>query len=150
MYLVIHDINSAIRNIFSIICIVTESRFEYKITTSMKQYCLRLPLKNEKYCTSLKEKGVISTWNPTVVRRKMIPSLAKKQSLHHTDAVPGVPTLPDPAATNPSTPLKAYEPESKLSLVMRKPVFTLCEQQRRRSACASAQSDQHLCCSLPR
>ena len=27
--------------------------------------------------------------------------------------------------------------------------FTICEQQRRRSACASAQSDQRLCCSLP-
>ena len=36
------------------------------------------------------------------------------------------------------------------SHVMRKPVFALCEQQRRRSACASAQSDQRLCCSLPR
>ena len=33
---------------------------------------------------------------------------------------------------------------------MRKPVFAICEQQRRRSACASAQSDQHLCYSLPR
>ena len=33
---------------------------------------------------------------------------------------------------------------------MRKPVFAICEQQRRRSAHASAQSDQHLCCSLPR
>ena len=32
-----------------------------------------------------------------------------------------------------------------LSLVMRKPVFALCEQQRRRSACASTQSDQRLC-----
>ena len=31
---------------------------------------------------------------------------------------------------------------------MRKPIYALCEQQRRRSACASAQSDQHLCCSL--
>ena len=31
----------------------------------------------------------------------------------------------------------------KMSLVRRKPVFALCEQQRRRSACASAQSDQH-------
>ena len=31
---------------------------------------------------------------------------------------------------------------------MRKPVFALCKQQRRRSACASAQSDWHLCCSL--
>ena len=29
---------------------------------------------------------------------------------------------------------------------MRKPVFALCEQHRRRSACASMQSDQHLCC----
>ena len=38
----------------------------------------------------------------------------------------------------------------QLSHVMRKPVFAICEQQRRRSACASAQSDQHLCCSLPR
>ena len=28
--------------------------------------------------------------------------------------------------------------------------YVICEQQRRRSACASAQSDQHLCCSLPR
>ena len=32
--------------------------------------------------------------------------------------------------------------------VMRKPVFAICEQQRRISACASAQSDQRLCCSL--
>ena len=30
-----------------------------------------------------------------------------------------------------------------------KSVFALCKQQRRRSACASAQSDQRLCCSLP-
>ena len=30
--------------------------------------------------------------------------------------------------------------------VMRKPVYAICEQQRRRSACASAQSDQRLCC----
>ena len=28
--------------------------------------------------------------------------------------------------------------------------YAICEQQRRRSACASAQSDQHLYCSLPR
>ena len=33
---------------------------------------------------------------------------------------------------------------------MRKPVHAKCEQQRRRSACASAQPDQRLCCSLPR
>ena len=32
---------------------------------------------------------------------------------------------------------------------MRKPVYAICEQQRRRSACASAQSIQCLCCSLP-
>ena len=31
-----------------------------------------------------------------------------------------------------------------------KPVYSICEQQRRRSACASAQSDQRLCCSLIR
>ena len=32
---------------------------------------------------------------------------------------------------------------------MRKPAYAICEQQRRRLACASAQSDQRLCCSLP-
>ena len=37
-----------------------------------------------------------------------------------------------------------------LSHVMRKTVLAICEQQSCRSACASAQSDQHLCCSLPR
>ena len=37
-----------------------------------------------------------------------------------------------------------------MSHVIRKPVYAICEQQRRRSACASAQSDQRLCCSLPR
>ena len=36
----------------------------------------------------------------------------------------------------------------KLSHVMRKPVDAIWEQQRRRSACASAQSDQRLYCSL--
>ena len=40
--------------------------------------------------------------------------------------------------------------EDSLSHVMRKPVFAICVQQRRRSACASAQSDQRLCYSLPR
>ena len=32
---------------------------------------------------------------------------------------------------------------------MRKPAYAIDEQQRRRSACASEQSDQRLCCSLP-
>ena len=36
-----------------------------------------------------------------------------------------------------------------LGLVMRKPVYAIFEQKRRRSACASVQSDQHLYCSLP-
>ena len=36
-----------------------------------------------------------------------------------------------------------------LSHVMRKPVYAICEQHRRRSACASAQSDHLLCCTLP-
>ena len=35
-----------------------------------------------------------------------------------------------------------------MSHVMRKPVLAICKQQRCRSACASAQSDQHLCCSI--
>ena len=37
-----------------------------------------------------------------------------------------------------------------LSHIVRKPVNGICDQHRRRSACASAQSDQCLCCSLPR
>ena len=36
-----------------------------------------------------------------------------------------------------------------MSHVMKKPIYATCEQQRRRLACASAQSDEHLCCSLP-
>ena len=36
-----------------------------------------------------------------------------------------------------------------MSHVMRKPAFTICEQQSRRSACASAQSDQLLCFPCP-
>ena len=35
--------------------------------------------------------------------------------------------------------------ENKMSDVMRKPFYAICEQQRRRSACASAQSNQRLC-----
>ena len=37
-----------------------------------------------------------------------------------------------------------------LSHIIRKPVYAMCKQQRRRSTCASVQSDQHLCFSLPR
>ena len=33
----------------------------------------------------------------------------------------------------------------QMSHIMRKPVYAICEQQRRRLACASAQSDQRLC-----
>ena len=40
--------------------------------------------------------------------------------------------------------------ENKVRHVVRKPVYAICEQQRRRSACTFAQTDQHLCCSLPR
>ena len=36
-----------------------------------------------------------------------------------------------------------------MSLIMRKPVYAICEQQRHRSACASAQSDQRRCYPLP-
>ena len=37
-----------------------------------------------------------------------------------------------------------------LGHIMRKPVYAICEQQRRRSACRFTQSDQHLCCSMLR
>ena len=49
--------------------------------------------------------------------------------------------------------LIAIAEESKceyMSHVTREPVFAICEQQRRRSSCASAQFDQHLCYSLLR
>ena len=39
---------------------------------------------------------------------------------------------------------------TQISRIMRKPVYSIYGQRRRRSACASAQSDQHLCCSLIR
>ena len=42
-----------------------------------------------------------------------------------------------------------YAP-AHISLVMRKPVFAICKQQRCRSACTSAQYDQHHCYSLPK
>ena len=38
---------------------------------------------------------------------------------------------------------------NNISHVMTKPVYAICEQQKRWSDCASAQSDLHLCCSLP-
>ena len=47
-----------------------------------------------------------------------------------------------------SDPFSLNMLEIHLRHVMRKPVLWLCDQQRCRSACASAQSDQHLCCSL--
>ena len=47
-------------------------------------------------------------------------------------------------------PLSHDMAQKYMSHVMRKPVYAICEQQRRRSACASPQSDQHPCCSLPR
>ena len=43
---------------------------------------------------------------------------------------------------------REYEVRGRPSHVMRKPVYAKCEQQRRRSACAPAQSDQRLCFSL--
>ena len=42
------------------------------------------------------------------------------------------------------------ETDHEMSHVMRKPVFAIYEQQRCRSACACAQSDQRLCYSLLR
>ena len=43
-----------------------------------------------------------------------------------------------------------YRVASQMSHVMRKSVYAICELRRRRSACAFVQSDQRLCCSLPR
>ena len=46
--------------------------------------------------------------------------------------------------------LKTYMVDNALSHFIRKPVYAIYKQQRCRSACASAQSDQRLCCSLSR
>ena len=40
--------------------------------------------------------------------------------------------------------------QDEMSHDMREPVYAICKQQRRRSACACAQYGQHLCCSQPR
>ena len=53
------------------------------------------------------------------------------------------------SSSNPAGGVILQEP-THLSHDMRKPVFAICEQQRRRSACASTQSDQCLCYSLLR
>ena len=45
---------------------------------------------------------------------------------------------------------KVFTLSSDMGHVMRKPDYAIGEQQRHRSACAFAQSDQHHCCSLPR
>ena len=49
-----------------------------------------------------------------------------------------------------SQPPSSVDVHFQTSHVTRKPVLAIYEQQRRRLACASAQSDQHLCCSLLR
>ena len=54
-------------------------------------------------------------------------------------------------ATNsfPSNTAEVRHIYLKMGHIMRQSVFVICEQQRRRSACASTQSDHRLCCSLP-
>ena len=54
-------------------------------------------------------------------------------------------------ATNPfpSNTAEVRHIYLKMGHIMRKPAFVIGEQQRRKSACASTQSDQCLCCLLP-
>ena len=59
------------------------------------------------------------------------------------------PSVAQPSADHAIVTGKWYMSYS-LSHIIRKPVFAICDQQRCRSACAFAQSDQHLCCSLLR
>ena len=47
-------------------------------------------------------------------------------------------------------PQQTHRDVCQVSHVMTKPAFAICEQQRHRSACASAQSDHRLCCLLLR
>ena len=102
-------------------------------------------------------RSLISTF---VVRflNSIIPQLAKAEISNPEDrfspdgtqmrslivALPGVIFIGFLHAT-----LLMFMPYTHLSHVMRKPVYAICEQQRSRSVFASAQSDQHLCCSLP-
>ena len=59
--------------------------------------------------------------------------MALQQNLAHRPYLPDMPCL------------NAHIYTYNMSHVMRKPVFAICAQQRRRSACASAQSDKRLC-----
>ena len=52
-----------------------------------------------------------------------------------------------------AVPLEYCQPQALKVIIEpghEKMLYVICEQQRRRSACTSAQSDQHLCCSLLR
>ena len=59
--------------------------------------------------------------------------MALQQNLAHRPYLPDMPCL------------NAHIYTYNMSHVMRKPVFAICAQQRRRSACAFAQSDKRIC-----
>ena len=75
-------------------------------------------------------------------RHNMTPTMANQQLFFFTVKL-------DATHSFPSNTAEVRPIYLKMGHIMRKPVFVICEQQWRRSACASTQSDQRLCCSLP-
>ena len=109
-------------------------------------------------CPSLSHDQILGSWLP-IERAVKIGKTVQKQtdlSLHWSQMSFYVFCRPasllfiaQRIVLNAMTSFKCYK-VNHTSHVMRKPVFAICEQQKRRSACVSAQSDQRLCCSLPR
>ena len=110
-------------NTIKIVCFGTESH-EQTVQTQ-----IRLPLRQsdqDLHCLPLQ---VYIFWSPCCVLLKT--TLLKFQDNNSNNF------------RCPSTIFMVKLP--KLSHIMRKPAFAICKQQSRRSACASAQSDQRLC-----
>ena len=95
------------------------------------------------------------TLSDRYTNRRIIPFLAHIDGVRAKSSVKITPTMVNQQlkldATNffPSNTAEVRPIYLKMSDIMRKPVFVIREQQKRRSACASTQSDQRLCCLLP-
>ena len=55
-----------------------------------------------------------------------------------------------PKSCNSVDPGKTVASKNNVNCIMIWPVYAICKQQRRRPACSSTQSDERLCCLLPR
>ena len=89
--------------------------------------------------------GVRANLFSTNPRQKMTPTMVNQQLLLLFFFMLKL----DATNSFPSNTAEIRHINLKMGHIMTKSVFVICEQQRRRSACASTQSDQRLCCSLP-